>query len=256
VSLLETRGLTRRFGGLIAIDGLTLTVESGEVRGLIGPNGSGKTTLINVVTGLLRPSAGSVRFREEDITGWATEALFHRGLARTFQTPRVVPGLTALENVLLAGARLVPLELFHALAAGGGRGRTEAIRRRAALELLDVVGLRDDSERPAETLPHARRRLLEIARALAGEPTPAAGMSESEAVAVMKLIRVLAKRGLAIVLVEHNMRVVMTVADRVTALDFGRVIAEGVPAAVRASGAVREAYLGRPADEPEAPGHA
>jgi ABC-type branched-subunit amino acid transport system ATPase component len=250
VSLLETRELTKRFGGLTAIDGLTLTVEAGEVRGLIGPNGSGKSTVINIVTGVLRPSAGSVRFRGEEITGQATEALFHRGMARTFQTPRVVPGLTALENVLVARARLVPLELFRSLGGGRGRRRAEDVRRRAAHELLDVVGLQAHAETPAETLPHARRRLLEIARALAGDPAllfldePAAGMSETETAAVMTLVRALAERGVAIVLVEHNMRVVMTVADRVTVLDFGRVIAEGRPAEIGADRAVREAYLG------------
>jgi branched-chain amino acid transport system ATP-binding protein len=197
-----------------------------------------------------------VHFRGEEITAQATETLFHRGIARTFQTPRVVPGLTVLENVLVAAARLRPLELMHALMGGRGQRRVDEARRQAAGRLLEMVGLEAHADTPAQTLPHAQRRLLEIVRALAGTPAvlfldePAAGMSGTETAGVMALIRALATRGVAIVLVEHNMRVVMGVADRVTVLDFGRVIAEGTPAEIRLDRAVRTAYLGGVDDEP------
>ena len=249
MNLLETRELTKRFGGLTAVDGLALVVAAGEVRGLIGPNGSGKSTVINLVTGVLRPTTGRVWFRGEDVTARATDALFRRGVARTFQTPRVVPGLTAVENVLVARARLAPLELFRALTRGRGRRRDEG-EHQAAGELLNLVNLGARADTPAEALPHGQKRLLEIARALAGDPAlllldePVAGMNATEAARVMTVIRTITARGTAVVLVEHNMRVVMAVADRVTVLDFGRVIAEGAPAEVRDHPAVLEAYLG------------
>jgi ABC-type branched-subunit amino acid transport system ATPase component len=253
--LLQIRGLTKRFGGVTALDGLDLSVEAGEVCGLIGPNGSGKSTCINVASGILHPSAGRVRFRGEDVTGLPPHVLYRRGVARTFQAPRVFRGLTVLENVLVARARYRPLGLFPILAGAPAVQREEARLREDAATLLDLVGLGVDGGVPAEILPHAKKRLLEIARALAGQPAlvlldePAAGMNETEEGQLVRLIRQIQASGAAVVLVEHNMRVVMSLAQRITVLDFGRKIAEGTPIEVRGSPAVVEAYLGRDDDD-------
>lgn len=251
MSVLETRGLGKRFGGVTAVEALDLTVAAGEIRALIGPNGSGKSTAINLVTGVLRPSTGRVRLRGEDVTGRTPEALFRRGVARTFQTPRVVAGLSALDNVLVAAVRLVPFEMPRALVGGSAERRREDAAHTRARALLDATGLASLADATAGTLSHGDKRRLEIARALAGNPAvllldePVAGMGDADAARLMTLVETLARHGTAVVLVEHNMRLVMAVAHRITVLDFGRVIAEGTPAEIRIDPRVLEAYLGR-----------
>ena len=248
--LLAVRDLTVRFGGVRAVSGVSLAVRPGEILSIIGPNGAGKTTIFNVVTGLYRPTAGDVRLRGQAITALAPHARARLGVARTFQNIRLFRELTVGENVRVARYGRARVGLAGALL------RTPAFRRereetdRAVDALLESVGLRGRGDELARSLPYGDQKRVELARALAAEPSvllldePAAGMSTGEADALMALIRSLRDRGLAILLVEHHIRVVMTVSDRVAVLNHGELIAEGPPAAVRRDPAVIAAYLG------------
>jgi len=248
--LLEVRDLSVRFGGIRAVSGVSLAVGAGEILSIIGPNGAGKTTIFNVVTGLYRPTTGEVRLRGRPISLLPPHARAQLGVARTFQNIRLFRDLTVGENVRVARYGRARAGLLESLLGTPGfrRERSETDARVAAL--LEGVGLRDRSGELARNLPYGDQKRLELARALAVEPSvllldePAAGMSTGEADALMALIRGLRDRGLAIVLVEHHIRVVMGVSDRVFVLNHGERIAEGPPAAVRRDPAVIAAYLG------------
>ena len=248
--LLEVRDLSVRFGGIRAVSGVSLAVGAGEILSIIGPNGAGKTTIFNVVTGLYRPTTGEVRLRGRPISLLPPHARAQLGVARTFQNIRLFRDLTVGENVRVARYGRARAGLVASLLRTPGfrRERSETDTRVAAL--LEGVGLRDRSGELARNLPYGDQKRLELARALAVEPSvllldePAAGMSTGEADALMALIRGLRDRGLAIVLVEHHIRVVMGVSDRVFVLNHGERIAEGPPAAVRRDPAVIAAYLG------------
>ena len=248
--LLEVQDLSVRFGGIRAVSGVALAVGAGEILSIIGPNGAGKTTIFNVVTGLYRPTAGEVRFRGRPISLLPPHARARLGIARTFQNIRLFRDLTVGENVRVARYGRARTGLLGSLLRTPGfrRERDETDGRVAAL--LESVGLHDRSRELARNLPYGDQKRLELARALAVEPSvllldePAAGMSTGEADALMVLIRGLRDRGLAILLVEHHIRVVMGVSDRVLVLNHGERIAEGPPAIVRRDPAVIAAYLG------------
>jgi branched-chain amino acid transport system ATP-binding protein len=248
--VLEVRDLSVRFGGLHAVSQVSLAVGSREILSIIGPNGAGKTTIFNVVTGLQRPVAGEVRFRGRPITALPPHARATLGIARTFQNIRLFRELTVRENLRVAhycrGRTGLAGALFRTAAMRGERAATDA----AVTALLVQVGLVGKAGELAKSLPYGDQKRVELARALAAEPAvllldePAAGMSTAEADALMALIRGLRDRGLAILLVEHHIRVVMGVSDRVAVLNHGELIAEGPPEAVRRDPAVIAAYLG------------
>ena len=243
---LQTRGLGRAFGALQAVADLSLDVPPGELRAVIGPNGAGKTTLFHLISGLLPPTSGRVLFRGADVTALPAPARCRRGISRTFQITSIFPELTVLENVRIA----VQLKSGGSFRLLGGRALLDATERRARAS-LGFLGLLDRAEAPAATLPHGDQRLLEIAMALAQEPElllldePTQGLSPEDTAATVAVIRQIARdRRLTIILVEHDMDVVFDLADRISVLHFGQLIAEGTPDEIRANAEVQTAYLG------------
>ncbi len=244
--VLETRSLGRAFGALQAVAGVSLTVSPGELRAIIGPNGAGKTTLFHLISGLLPPTAGHVLLRGTDVTALASPARCRLGISRTFQITSIFPELSVLENVRMA-VQLRGGWNFHLL---GGRGLLEASERRAR-ESLESLGLAGRAAEPAATLPHGDQRLLEIAMAVAQKPElllldePTQGLSSEDTAATVAVIRRIAReRRLTILLVEHDMDVVFDLADRISVLHFGQLIAEGAPDEIRGNAEVQKAYLG------------
>jgi branched-chain amino acid transport system ATP-binding protein len=250
MTLLSLNGITRRFGGLIAVDGVDLAVAKGGVTAVIGPNGAGKTTLFNIISGFQAPNAGRIVFDGIDITGHPPEAIAAAGVVRTFQLVQLFQNLSVLENVKVGSHLHTTGGLWSAvLRLPRTRAAERALDARAR-ELLAFVGLDAAADEEANALAYGQQRLLEIARSLAAGPRlllldePAAGLSVEETRRLAAAIRTIAERGTTVLLIEHDMKLVMNTADTVAVLDFGRKIAEGPPETVREDAAVIAAYLG------------
>jgi branched-chain amino acid transport system ATP-binding protein len=254
--LLQVIGLGKQFGGLRAVDDLSFAVTSGSIAGLIGPNGAGKTTAFNLISGTLLPSTGSVIFDGEDITGRRPSHIARRGLVRTLQSTTVYPTASAYENVLRAAIAAAQLSIGASILGAARVATTLDDCARRAGELLELLNLASVSQRLAGALAYGQQRRLGIAIALAASPRlllmdePVAGLNSEEGLEVARLIRrMVDELHLTVLLVEHSMRVVMGVCDRIVVLDHGSKIAEGAPAEIQANSAVIEAYLGAPETE-------
>jgi branched-chain amino acid transport system ATP-binding protein len=243
---LALQGVSRRFGGVQAVDSVDLAIDQGELLGIIGPNGAGKTTLFNLISGFVRPTAGTIRFRGQRIDGWPAHRIAHLGISRTFQNLRVFPNLTVFDNVAAGAIGALGFPAWRAFL--GGR-RPAAIADRT-WQALDQVGLASRAQDTVTALPYGRRKYLEIARALATHPDllildePAAGLNETETAELAAFVRRLNDTGMTVLLVEHDMGLVMGTCRRVVVLAAGRKIADAAPAAVRADQEVQRAYLG------------
>jgi ABC-type branched-subunit amino acid transport system ATPase component len=249
VTLLALDDLSRAFGSVVAVEGVTTSIAAGEIRGLIGPNGAGKTTLVNLLSGFVPPTRGSIRLDGIELARAPAHARVRHGIGRTFQTPQLCPGLSTLDNVVVGAHQRLGAARFSNLVSRRRRSSLAQLRAEAA-ELADSVGLGDLLALPAGALSYGHMRLTEIARALMARPRlllldePVAGMNETESGEVADIVRALPAQGTTVLLIEHDMPFVMDLCDRISVLDRGTVIAEGTPDEVQRNPRVEEVYLG------------
>lgn len=252
MSILETINLTKRFGGLSAVNQVSIQVPEGSIYSIIGPNGAGKTTLFNCITGFYPADEGDMLFQGESLLGCAPDRVTRQGISRTYQNIRLFPAMTALENILVGAHPRLKSNWLDAILHTPGQQREEKKAIQEAQDLLNFVGLQGKGDLLARNLPYGEQRRLEMARALANQPAlilldePTAGMNPNESANMMRFISNLRDElGITILLIEHDMRVVMGISEYIYVLDFGQLIAEGIPAEIQKNPQVIESYLGR-----------
>lgn len=249
-AMLELKNITKKFGGLTAVNDLSMVVNEHEIHALIGPNGAGKTTATNMIEGVYHPTSGQIFFKGEEITTKSTYQIARLGIGRTFQNIKLYDTMTALENVMVGGHQLTKLDLFPSIINPAGLLKEEKMLKEKALMLLDYVGLLSIKDEYVKNLPYGNKKVLEVARALMMDPElllldePAAGLNPSERAEFVALIRRIHDEGKTIFMIEHNMDVIMNVSDQITVVNFGAKIAEGTPKEIQTNPEVIKAYLG------------